>query len=159
MTVPTPHLPLPQRLADNLAAHLDCSQLLLTTLEHEHHALLANDVGSLEQLTATKAAAAHRLAELGGALNRLRSESGVRTIEELLARLDSSGASRARWQELIDLAARCSDANRGNAALLDARQSQIRSALRLLGQGAAPSTYGRYGTAGVAHASRALGLA
>lgn len=155
----TQNTSLRQRIDDNLDAHLDCTRLLLSTLESEHAALLANDVVALERLTATKAAAADRLGELGSTLNRLRSESGLRRIDELLARCDPSGAAGARWSELIDLAGRCHDANRDNAGLLDARSHQIRSALHLLGRTSGDQTYGRYGSAGNLQGSRPLGLA
>lgn len=158
-STPTSNPSLRQRIDDNLDAHLDCTRLLLTTLESERAALLANDVVALERLTSTKAAAADRLGELGATLNRLRSESGLRRIDDLLAQCDPSGASGARWTELIALAARCHDANRDNAGLLDARNQQIRSALRLLGRASADQTYGRYGAASSIQGSRPLGLA
>lgn len=116
-------------------------------------------VVALERLTSTKAAAADRLGELGATLNRRQPESGLRHVDELLTRCDPSGAAGARWTELIALAARCHDANRDNAGLLDARNQQIRSALRLLGRAGADQTYGRYGVANSIQGSRPLGLA
>lgn len=156
---PNPNPSLSQRLDDTLAAHLDCTRLLQSTLASEREALLANDIDALERLTSTKAAAAERLAELGSALNRLRGEAGAERIDALIERSDPSGRNGQRWRELIALAAQCHDANRANAALLDARSHQIRSALQLLRGSASGQTYARSGSAGPALGSRPLGLA
>ncbi|SFF55375.1 FlgN protein [Fontimonas thermophila] len=158
-TQPDPHADLPQRLADNLAAHLDCTRLLHATLAHEREALLANDVEALERLTCTKTAAAERLAELGYALNRLRRQAGAERIEAWIERADPSGHCACRWRELIALAAQCHDANRANAALLDARSQQIRSALHVVHGSASTPTYARSGSVAAPLGSRPLGLA
>lgn len=148
------------RVADALTQQLNGARQLLETLAAEHQALLASDVGTLEQLTASKAGAAQQLEALGATLLRLRSATGSRDIDELLAGADPSGTTAARWRELIDLAAQCQDANRANAALLEARQTQIRAALRVLSeQAGGNTTYGRGGSAASGFAPRSLGSA
>ncbi|MFP5307316.1 MAG: flagella synthesis protein FlgN [Gammaproteobacteria bacterium] len=148
-----------QRLEDNLASHLDCTRLLACALEDERSALVANDIAALERVTLTKAAASEQLSELGRTLNRLREESSAPRIDDLLARCDPSGAAHTRWHEVIDLAAQCAEANRANAALLDARRNRVRQALRLLGSGGTVQTYGASGEDRSAPQPRTLGLA
>ncbi|MEQ1439360.1 flagellar protein FlgN [Fontimonas sp. SYSU GA230001] len=149
---------LSQRLDEHLHSHLDCARLLEKTLHEEHEALLANDVGALERITQTKSAASERLDALGNTLQRLRGEAGAPSIAALLVQADAGGAA-ALWQQLIDTARRCADANRDNAILLEGRSQQIRNALRMVRGEAATDTYGRSGDTHSGFGPRSLGSA
>lgn len=153
---------LSKRVQDHLTSHLDCARLLETTLQEEHDALLANDVGALEQITQGKSAASERLDRLEQNLQNLRRESGASSIDALLARADPGGTSAGLWTALIDMARRCSGANRDNAILLEARSHQIRNALQLIRGSvgvAGPEVYGRGGSTGAEFGQRSLGSA
>lgn len=141
----------------NLDAQLACAGTLEALLGRERDALVASDVASLETLTREKDHHADRLRQLGGTLEALRSAAGDASVSALLERL---GVAADRWQRLGELAARCLQANRDNAALLTARQRQIRSALQLLQPaGARQQVYGRAGTSAFDFGTRSFGAA
>jgi flagellar biosynthesis/type III secretory pathway chaperone len=146
-------------LQQNLDAQHDCAQQLLGLLGSERNALLANDVAALEDVTASKAQAADRMAGLGHSLERLRSGSAAASVDALIAHAGAE-AARERWNALATLAEQCLQANQANAALLSSRQQQIRAALRVL-QPATNNdqTYGRGGHTGFHDGPRLLGQA
>lgn len=67
----------------------------------------------------------------------------------------------AKWRQVMQLSARCRDANEINGMIAQSRQRQILQLLGLMrGGGNAVATYGRSGAAGIAGAhSRALASA
>ena len=143
------------RLDDNLQQHLVCTQALIDLLVEEKTALLGQDVDSLARVCAAKAEAAASLQALSTALHKLCGCSDAAGIE---ARLRQQPASLTLWQQLLQLAARCQQANLENGALLLERQVRVRSMLQLMQQGERP-VYRRSGTAGTEGTRRALALA
>jgi flagellar biosynthesis/type III secretory pathway chaperone len=141
----------------NLSAQLACAENLAALLGRERSALLASDVAALETLTRDKDRHATELGRLGTALESMRAMARQPSILSLLQQL---GVSDDTWSRLSELAARCLQANRDNAALLGARQQQIRSALQLLQPaGAQQQVYGRAGAAPIDFGRRSFGAA
>ncbi len=141
----------------NLSAQLACAENLAALLGRERSALLASDVGALEVLTRDKDRHATELGRLGSALESMRAMAHQPSIQSLLQHF---AASRDAWSQLSELASRCLQANRDNAALLGARQQQIRSALQLLQPaGAQQQVYGRGGAAAIDFGRRSFGAA
>lgn len=150
--------PLNDRLRDNLKHHRDCTLRLQATLLDEQQALTANDADALLKATAAKAAAAERLRALATHLDDLCRESGAESVRQMVKQ-QGDGAAHSYWQDLLTLAEDCNTANRRNAALLDARQSQVRAALNILFPAQSPQTYGRAGFSAAPPNSRLLGQA
>jgi len=148
-----------QRLRDNLQQHLDCTVVLQSALEDEHRALTANDADTLLRVTQTKAAAAETLRTLGDDLARLRRDAGNLTVDDLIASAPDADTLNPQWQEILERATECHGANRRNAALLDVRQTQVRSALELIFPTQNAQTYGRSGYSGGPVGTRSFGLA
>ena len=141
----------------NLSAQLACAETLATLLGQERAALVASDVTALEALTRDKDRQASLLGRLGSALESMRATSGEPSVHDLLQRFGVAGDA---WSRLGELAGRCLQANRDNAALLGARQQQIRSALQLLQPGGAQQqVYGRGGGASFDFGTRSFGSA
>ncbi|QHS11064.1 flagella synthesis protein FlgN [Sinimarinibacterium sp. NLF-5-8] len=149
----------PATLSDLLQSQLDCTAQLNETLQAEHRALLSNDVSSLEMITRTKAEASDRLAGLGKQIEFLRQQHGGLKLEALTAQLDGSGVASKIWQQTATLAEQCLKANNDNAALLNAREHQIRSALQLIYPAIGTPTYGRSGHDDLQGGSRSFGSA
>lgn len=150
-------------LADNVNQHLSCAQRLHGALAEEHQALLSKNVDALVRATATKAAAAERLQELGHGLEQIRRGTGqaqaAPDVESLFERIGTGPEVSHAWQTVLELAAECAEANDANAALLDARQTEVRAALNVVGAGSDRQTYGRSGYSGHGFSPRSLGLA
>lgn len=144
-------------LLENLRQQLDCTRRLLQALEIEKNALLADDAGLLEQVTATKSAAADALRRLGEPLLRLRAAQGP--LAAHFARLPEGPQLLADWQELLELAQRCQRANQDNAMLLEVRHRQVRQTLQNLRGDMPAQTYGRGGYGAVALGGQRLGSA
>lgn len=140
----------------SVQAQLGCAEALTQLLAQERSALLGNDVAALEALTRDKNRHALELERLGQHVERMRAAAGVDSVRALLER---AGIAAGAWQRLAELAAACLQANRDNAALLAARQQQIRSALQLLQPGGTPQIYGRGGAASLDFGARSFGLA
>lgn len=147
------------QLHDNLSQHLACSKVLLNTLDEERIALQSNDLSQLERVSVTKASAAEMLRRLGVELTRLRERSPAKTMAELCARFPDRPNLARDWSELMSLAAQCQRRNQENAALLDARQQQVRTSLRVLRGDPVPGTYARGGAQAMGLAPRTLGSA
>lgn len=146
-----------QNIRHVIEQQITCANRLLSTLDQERQALLGNSMTALEQASADKLAAATTLQTLNGSLLKLN--AGPQQIEGILKTADAADPIRERWQQLLELAARCQKANLGNGALLDERQSQLRRSLRSLPASAGNPLYGRSGGAGFTPGSRHLASA
>lgn len=144
---------LSEQFQQNLQAQHDCAEQLLGVLGEEHQALMASDVDQLERVTRIKSDAATRLQQLGATMNRLRGNQNLDTL------LDAMPAPARLWKQLRGLAARCQAANKDNAVLLAARESQLRQTLRALRPADTPELYGRGGHAGLGLTARRFGAA
>ncbi|WP_162932515.1 flagella synthesis protein FlgN [Solimonas sp. K1W22B-7] len=152
-----PWAPQPLPLTENLRQQLEHTRQLLTTLDAEKQALLADDADQLEQVTAAKSAAAETLRRLGEPVLRLRATQGP--LNAYFARLPEATRLLADWAELQTLAQRCQRANQDNAMVLEVRHRQVRQTLQNLRGEAPQQTYGRGGYGAVALGGQRLGSA
>ncbi|MES0874116.1 flagellar protein FlgN [Sinimarinibacterium sp. HSW-8] len=147
--------PAPSALCARIEALIAGTEALATLLAREREALLGNDVAALETLTRDKHAHAVEIERLSRDIEQQRVAAGLDGLHALLA---ASGVEPQAGRRLAELAAHCLAANRDNAALLAARQQQIRSALQLLRPGAL-TAYGRGGAQSLSFGSRSFGAA
>lgn len=152
-----PWAPQPLPLSENLKQQIDLSNRLLQALEAEKQALLADDAEALEQVTASKSAAADALRRLGEPLLRLRAAQGP--LPEHFARLPEGPRLLADWTELLSLAQRCQRANQDNAMVLEVRHRQVRQTLANLRGEVPQQTYGRGGYSSMSLGGQRLGSA
>lgn len=132
-------------LTDILDEQIVCSESLIGILESERNALVSSDVEALETVCKTKAAAAQRLFQLGEQM-KIFVAPGLKgaEVEAQLARHPNGSTLVEQWRHLTALATRCSEANRANGAMVEAREVQVRGALAAM-QPEAPAVYGRSG--------------
>jgi len=140
------------KLRSNLAAQLQASREIEDLIEQEQAAL---------RVRAWPQVQAHALAQ-AGPVQRLQNlhrdllvQAGTRTPAEHVQSLGQEAA----WNDLLASAARLQQANRESRALLDAQQSKVESALRLLRPGSESSLYGRNGRRGLSAPSLRLASA
>lgn len=132
-------------LSELLTAQIACSRTLVDILAEEHQALTGNDIERLEQVCRTKAQAAQQLHQLGEKMaQHIAPNLKTPAVEALLGRLANGAALIEAWRELTRLARHCSEANRVNGTLVEARETQIRKSLASLNP-EGPSVYGRTG--------------
>lgn len=112
-----------------IAQHLTCCTSLLTILERERNALIANDQSGLQQISALKLELVKELQHLGEQLQFLQRGA---TVDALIDAHPAATQLFTQWQKLMTLAHDCEKANFANGALLDERQAQIRRALNSL---------------------------
>ena len=152
-----PWAPQPLPIGENLKQQIDLSHRLLQSLEAEKQALLADDAEALEQVTASKSAAADALRRLGEPLLRLRAAQGP--LSEHFARLPEGPRLLTDWTELLSLAQRCQRANQDNAMVLEVRHRQVRQTLANLRGEVPQQTYGRGGYNSLSLGGQRLGSA
>lgn len=145
-------------IKENLAQHVACAETLLKLLADEKSALLGNDIDTLSRLCESKASAAATLQILSQRLNKACGSGDPLRIE---AHISAGGDADLlqRWRELLKLAARLQKLNLENGALLQERQTRVRSILQTLQRGSDKPLYGRDGASPLAAARRALALA
>ncbi|MGH8506005.1 MAG: flagellar protein FlgN [Stenotrophobium sp.] len=116
-------------LSQAIAQHLTCCQSLLTILERERNALIANDPPGLRQISTLKLELVKDLQRLGENLQTLQRGA---SIDALIDAHPAAPQLSAQWHKLMTLAHECEQANFANGALLDERQAQIRRTLNSL---------------------------
>lgn len=132
-------------LSELLAAQIECSRSLVDILAEEHQALTGNDIDRLEQVCRTKAQAAQQLHQLGEKMaEHIPPSLKTAAVEALLGQQRDGATLIQAWRELTGLARQCSDANRVNGTLVEARETQIRKSLASLNP-EGPAVYGRTG--------------
>lgn len=144
-------------LDDNLGRHISCAENLAKLLAEERDVLLSNDLEGLERICVSKSAAAQELQSLSASLNRGCGASNASAIENFI-RHHGDALSLGRWNSLRELAAHCARANLENGALLQERQTRVRSLLQVIQQDTRP-LYGRSGASPVPAMKRALASA
>lgn len=105
-------------------------------LDRETEALERQDAPGLEAVAADKAACVRGLDALEIERRKLASSTGFGIdgdgMQALLDWCGGAGETLDRWQELLEVAARCERQNRKNGAISHIRQEQIRAAIAVL---------------------------
>lgn len=142
-------------LGDNLNQHVINAQALIDILSRERAALMSQDVEALTELNQSKSAAATQLHQLGVSLKKLCAGAEGKAVETFICRQTDGLELLARWQLLLQLAARCQQANLENGVLLLDRQQRVRASLQLIRQSPRP-LYGPAGAMSQDNGKRAL---
>ena len=139
---------------------------LVEGLHVERQALTGRDVEALNASSAQKQQLLARFEELEQERRMLCGAAGAGTDPRAMDKLmgaqetDVRATLEAKWQRVMDLTARCRDANETNGMIAQARQRQILQLLGLMRTGAnAGATYGRSGVAATGGGTRALASA
>lgn len=142
-------------LGDNLNQHVINAQALIDILSRERAALMSQDVEALAELSQSKSAAAELMHHLGNSLRKMCGGAEGKAVESFICRQTNGLELLARWQLLLQLAARCQQANLENGVLLQDRQQRVRASLQLIRQLPRP-LYGRAGAMSQDNGKRAL---
>ena len=143
-----------QHLADVLNEQIRCAESMLKTLEHESDALLAGDADKLNDASAGKARLADALDQLEIERRGLTESLGFHTS----AAADGSETSQS-WNRLIELLEQCRERNTRNGGLVQARRTQVETALQALSSTPQGSGYDSAGKRNRTAASHRLGSA
>ena len=139
---------------------------LVEGLQAERQALTGRSVEALNASSAQKERLLARFEELEQERRMLCGAAGVgndpRAMNKLMGaqETDVRATLEAKWRRVLELSARCRDANETNGMIAQARQRQILQLLGLMRTGAnAGATYGRTGVAATGGSTRALASA
>lgn len=154
----------PALLAAAMSSECAGIQALLDVLTHERSGLERGDTDSLAQTAARKRELLLHIAHVGEQRNRLLEASGVaadrRGMEAWLTANDASGAIRAQWNALLELARSAHRLNHENGIFIEAGMRANQQALQsLMSAGATTSTYGPGGRSVSPLSSRTLASA
>lgn len=156
---------LPAALARHLDAEIAAAQALFDTLSAEREALKGTHAAALETAGAAKVAALATFEKLEQARRLLGRAGGLASddraaFERWLEALDRQSMLLTSWRRLLELTARCRDANQTNGLIVGHRQVQVRQLLGLLRGASGAETYGPSGARSTpATSARALARA
>jgi flagellar biosynthesis/type III secretory pathway chaperone len=137
-----------------LAAGLDAAGRFEALLAEERQALETRDSAALAALATRKQAAVSELESIEARRVRALKQAAIPNDAAGMQRLLASADDQQRWQDYLDLAGRCQQANMTNGAVIRLRHQQIADALAVL-SGDRRETYGPNGSGRPAN-SRAL---
>jgi flagellar biosynthesis/type III secretory pathway chaperone len=142
--------------SDHLHAVLDeqieCAESMLSTLGQEHATLRSGDAEQLNEVSAGKARLADKLEHLEAERQGLADALNIS-----FASATNCGADQ-KWNRLLSVLEQCQHQNSQNGSLVQARRTQIESALSTLRLGE-PGSYDAAGNKRTMGASLQLGSA